>query len=76
MEQNPGLLDRLKAPTPKFFRIIRNIGLAIGAAGAAILAAPVALPGILLQIAGYLVAGGGVASAISQAAVDNAQTGE
>jgi hypothetical protein len=30
------LIDRLKAPTPKFFKILRNIGLGLAAAGGVI----------------------------------------
>jgi hypothetical protein len=76
MEQKLGLWDRVTAPTPKFFKWVRNIGLILGAAGAAILSVNVGLPPILQQIAGYLVTGGAVAGAISQTAVDNTQTGE
>jgi|GEM_PF-333205 len=68
--------QRLNAPTPKFFRRIRNIGLVLGAVGAALLAQPVELPGFLSTLATYLVMAGTVASAISQAAVENAKLGE
>ncbi|RKD12500.1 hypothetical protein BCY91_12715 [Pelobium manganitolerans] len=61
-----GIVGRLKSPTPKFFKTIRNIGLALGAVGATLLTAPVALPTGLLTVAGYLATAGLVASAISQ----------
>ncbi|POY36477.1 hypothetical protein C3K47_11975 [Solitalea longa] len=63
------LAQRVKSPTPKFFRKVRNIGLVIGAVGGALLAAPVALPAIVTTIAGYLATVGVVASAVSQTTV-------
>ncbi|MCO4293067.1 hypothetical protein NF867_09345 [Solitalea sp. MAHUQ-68] len=63
------LVDRVKSPTPKFFRKVRTIGLMIGAVGGALLAAPVALPAVVGTIAGYLATIGVVASAVSQTAV-------
>ena len=64
------LIERLQAPTPKFFRILRNIGLIIGAASAAILASPIALPVAVVTVAGYLVVASGVISAVIQTAVN------
>lgn len=64
------LIERLKAPTPKFFRVLRNIGLALAAAGGALLAAPIALPAMVVTVAGYLTVVGGVITAVSQTAVD------
>ena len=63
------LLKRWAAPTPKFFKIIRNVGLVIGAVGTAILTAPVALPTALVSISGYLVTAGAIATAVSQLTV-------
>jgi hypothetical protein len=59
--------QRLSAPTPKFFKKVRNIGLALAAVSTALLATPVALPLVVIKIAGYLAVAGGVASAVSQA---------
>nr|WP_315203241.1 hypothetical protein [uncultured Flavobacterium sp.] len=59
-------IKRAKAPTPKFFKVLRNIGLALVAVGGTVLAAPVALPVVLTSIAGYLAVAGGVISAVSQ----------
>ena len=56
-------------PTPKFFKKLRNIGLAIATIGATILAAPVALPAIVVKIAGYLAVAGSVMSGVSQVTV-------
>ena len=64
------LIDRLKAPTPKFFRVLRNVGLALAAAGGALLTAPIALPVAVITVAGYITVAGGVITAVSQTAVD------
>ncbi|MFC4510240.1 hypothetical protein ACFO28_07980 [Flavobacterium buctense] len=60
------LIKRAKAPTPKFFKVLRNIGLALATVGGTILAAPIALPVVLTTIGGYLAVAGGVATAVSQ----------
>ena len=64
------IIERLAAPTPKFFRSIRNIGLVLAAAGGAILASPVTLPAVVITVGGYFIAAGSVATAVSQAVVD------
>ncbi len=61
------IIDRLKSPTPKFFKILRNIGLGLAAAGGVIVAAPVAIPALIVTIGGYLIVAGSVATAVSQA---------
>lgn len=61
------LIDRLKAPTPKFFKILRNVGLGLAAAGGVIIASPISIPTIVVTIGGYLIVAGSVATAISQA---------
>lgn len=60
------IVKRAKAPTPKFFKVLRNIGLALAAVGGTIVAAPVALPVVISSIGGYLAVAGGVISAVSQ----------
>jgi uncharacterized membrane protein HdeD (DUF308 family) len=60
------IVKRAKAPTPKFFKVLRNIGLALAAVGGIILAAPVALPIVVSTVGGYLTVAGGVLSAVSQ----------
>ncbi|MBI1226873.1 MAG: hypothetical protein GC192_16695 [Bacteroidetes bacterium] len=62
-------LERLGAPTPKFFQTIRNWGLVLGAIGGTLVAAPVSLPAWLLAAAKALVVAGTVAAGVSQAAV-------
>lgn len=64
------LVDRLGMPTPKFFRIIRKIGLGVVAIGGVLLAAPVGLPAAVIATAGYLTVAGGVMTAVAQAAVE------
>jgi hypothetical protein len=63
------VIQRLKAPTPKFFKVLRTIGLALAAASATIIAAPIALPAAVISIAGYVGVAGTVATVVSQAAV-------
>ena len=60
------IVERAIAPTPKFFRILRSIGLVFLAISGTIIAAPVALPVALVSVAGYVAVAGGVISAISQ----------
>ncbi|WP_395066756.1 hypothetical protein [Flavobacterium sp.] len=60
------LLQRASAPTPKFFKVLRTIGLTLAAVGGTILAAPVVLPVIVTSIGGYMALAGGVVSAVSQ----------
>ncbi len=64
------LIERLKAPTPKFFRVLRNVGLALAALGGALLSTPIALPVGIITVAGYFTVAGGVITAVSQSAVD------
>ncbi|SEB01615.1 hypothetical protein SAMN05443667_11566 [Flavobacterium gillisiae] len=60
------VIKRAKAPTPKFFKVLRNIGLALAAVGGTILAAPVVLPVGIVSIGGYIAVAGGIISAVSQ----------
>lgn len=60
------ILERVISPTPKFFVKLRNISLLLAALGASVLAAPVALPAIVLKVAGYITVAGSVGSAVSQ----------
>lgn len=65
------LVQRAKAPTPKFFKILRSVGLSLLAVSGSVLAAPVVLPTVITSIAGYLAVAGGVLSAVSQVTVDD-----
>jgi uncharacterized membrane protein HdeD (DUF308 family) len=71
------IIERSKAPTPKFFRILRNIGMTLLAISGSIIAAPVVLPVAIVSIAGYAALAGGVISVISQIMVgDTANLGQ
>lgn len=63
------IVERYKKPTPKFFRLLRNIGIALATAGGAIIAAPVTLPALVVSVATYMTVAGTVATAVSQAVV-------
>ncbi len=65
------VIKRAKAPTPKFFRVLRSIGLALLAISGTVVAAPVALPAAVVTVAGYVAVAGGVLSAVSQITTDN-----
>lgn len=62
--------ERCKEPTPAFFKKLRTVGLILAAAGGAILAAPITIPAAIITVAGYVVVAGSVATAVSQAAVE------
>ncbi len=66
---NLNIVERALAPTPKWFKILRTVGIALASIGGTIIAAPVALPVGLVSAAGYLVLGGSIISVISQTAV-------
>ena len=65
------IVERYKKPTPKFFRTLRNIGIALATAGGTIIAAPIALPAAVVTVATYMTVAGTVATAVSQAVVKN-----
>lgn len=62
--------DRLKAPTPKFWKKIQKVGIALGAIGGTLITLPIALPAGIVTIAGYLAAIGATVAAVSQATVE------
>ena len=63
------LVERTLAPTPKWFKILRTVGIALASVGGIIIASPIALPIGLVAAAGYLVLGGSIISVVSQTAV-------
>ncbi|WP_159951380.1 hypothetical protein [Polaribacter septentrionalilitoris] len=65
------IIERYQKPTPKFFRLLRNIGIALATAGGAIIAAPVSIPASIVTIATYMTVAGTVATAVSQAVVSD-----
>ncbi|MDF7810471.1 hypothetical protein P1X16_03760 [Hymenobacter sp. YC55] len=68
--QNLTLWDRLRLPTPQFFRKVRAIGSALGALGLVLTTTQVPLPAIVVTIGSYLILAGSVAAAISSVAVE------
>ena len=74
--RNMNLASRITSPTPKWFRIIRNIGLGLSAVGGALVAAPVALPAAVISLGGYLLLGGTIIGAVSQTAISSEEYGE
>jgi len=67
--ENKNMMARAMAPTPKFFKTLRNVGLVLAAVAGTVLTAPVGLPIVVVKIAGYLAVAGGVLSAVSQVTV-------
>lgn len=64
------VIKRAKAPTPKFFKVLRTIGLVLAAVGGGIVTAPIVLPLTVVTLGGYLAVVGGVLSAVSQLTTD------
>ena len=74
--RNMNVVERSLAPTPKWFKILRTVGIALATIGGTIIAAPVALPVGLVSAAGYLVLGGSIISVVSQTAVKSEEEPE
>ena len=64
------IIERAKAPTPKFFKVLRTLGLILLGVSGSVIAAPIVLPAAVVTIAGYMAVAGGVLSAVSQVTVD------
>lgn len=67
------LQERMQSPTPPFFAKLRNWGLGLAALSGVILTTPLALPAIVVKIAGYIAVAAGVATAVSQAVTEQNQ---
>lgn len=67
--KNLNLLERVLAPTPKWFRVLRTVGITLASIGGVIISSPIAMPLVLVNIAGYLVLGGGIITAVSQTSI-------
>ena len=65
------VIQRAKAPIPKFFKVLRNIGLTLATIGGTIVAAPIALPLTVSSIGGYMAVAGGVLTAVCQLTSQN-----
>jgi len=75
-QRNLNLVSRIQEPTPKWFRIVRNLGLALSAVGGVLVAAPVVLPAAVVSVGGYLLLGGSIIGAVSQTAISSEEYGE
>ena len=75
-QRNLNLVSRIQEPTPKWFRIVRNLGLALSAVGGVLVAAPVALPAAVVTVGGYVLLGGSIIGAVSQTAISSEEYGE
>jgi len=60
---------RCQSETPPFFKKLRTIGLVIAAVGTTIVASPVAIPAAVVTVGGYMILGGSIMTAVSQATV-------
>jgi hypothetical protein len=67
------LKERWQSKTPKFWKKVQRIGVALGVIGATIVAAPVVLPASLVTAAGYMVAAGTVTATLSQLTKEDAK---
>ncbi len=65
------LKDRFLAPTPKFWRKVRNVMIGIGTFSGAIIATPAALPIGLVTLATYGLTIGSIGAALSQLTVED-----
>ena len=70
------IVKRAKSPTPKFFKILRSIGIGLLAISGTIVASPVILPAAITTLAGYLAVAGGVLSAVSQITVEDTKASD
>lgn len=60
------LVNRIIAPTPVFFKKLRNLGLGLVAVSTVVLTSPMALPVFIVSLANYVSLAGGVLAAVSQ----------
>lgn len=64
------IIERAVAPTPKFFRILRTIGMVLTAIAATVIGAKTT-PQAIVDIAAHVATAGAVLTAISQVTVDD-----
>jgi len=70
------VVQRVKAPTPKFFRILRTIGISLAVAGGTLMSSPITLPTSIVAAGGYIAVAGSVLTAVSQTAVEKPKEDE
>ncbi|TDD74675.1 hypothetical protein [Flavobacterium caseinilyticum] len=59
------IIERAKAPTPKFFKSLIIIGLDLLSVSGSLMSSPIILSAAVVTVAGYVAFAGGVLSAIS-----------
>jgi hypothetical protein len=69
------VVERAKAPTPKFFKVLRTIGLALLAVSGSVVAAPVALPVALVTTATYVATVSATIATASQLTIEDKTDG-
>ena len=74
--KNLSVAARVTTPTPPFFKKLRNIALVVAVAAGSILAAPVALPSIVITIAEYAIVACTAISAVSQVTTTSENDGK
>jgi uncharacterized membrane protein HdeD (DUF308 family) len=67
------ILERFKAPTPKFWKKVQKVGLVLTGLGTFIITAPISLPVTVVTIGGYAAFGGGLIATLSQLTVKDSQ---
>jgi len=68
---NLSIVERAQAKTPKFFKILKIVGLSLAAvAGTIAGAGPAVLPLVVTKIAGYIAVAAAAATAVSQVTVE------
>jgi ABC-type xylose transport system permease subunit len=63
--------QRLLAPTPKFWKKVQRLGIALTAVGTFVATAPISLPATIVTLGGYAAFGGGLITVLSQLTVDD-----
>lgn len=64
------IAQRWNAPTPKFWKRVKQAAITVGAIAGVILAAPITLPAAVITVAGYVATAGTVAATLSQLTVE------
>jgi hypothetical protein len=66
------IIERLKAPTPKFWQKVQRLGITIGGLGAILIAPPIGLS----LVGGYLITAGSVIGVLSQLTIEDGQAND
>jgi ABC-type transport system involved in cytochrome bd biosynthesis fused ATPase/permease subunit len=61
--------DRIKSESPKLFKRITNVCIALGVVGGVLATAPVSLPALLVTASGYMITAGAIGASISKLTV-------